>query len=64
MNTSVAVSMAEQLTVRIDDDLVELMQEFQQQHEFPPNKSEVVRAALREYLENRVERDNDGSGNS
>ncbi|WP_265109150.1 ribbon-helix-helix domain-containing protein [Halosolutus halophilus] len=43
--------MAKQLSVRIGDDLEEAMELEKEKHEFPPNDSEIVRAALRQYLE-------------
>jgi Arc/MetJ-type ribon-helix-helix transcriptional regulator len=50
-------SMATQLSVRLNDELEEELEEYRQSHEFPPQKSEVVRAALEEYLEREREAD-------
>lgn len=47
--------MADQITVRIDDDLEARMDEYRQRHDFPPNKSEVVRKALREMFDRELD---------
>lgn len=50
-----SVTMASQITVRLDDDLETELEQYRDQHEFKPDKSEVVRAALREYLVTRLD---------
>lgn len=54
-----SVTMAFQLTVRLDDDLEADLETYRNQHEFRPDKSEVVRAALREYLDERLDEQSD-----
>lgn len=51
--TSTAV-MDDQITVRLGDDLARDLQKFRQQQRFPPNKSDVVRQALREFLDREL----------
>lgn len=52
---TMSVTMASQITVRLDDDLETELEQYRDQHEFKPDKSEVVRAALREYLATRLD---------
>lgn len=54
-----SVTMAFQITVRLDDDLEDDLETYRNQHEFRPDKSEVVRAALREYLDKRLDEHSD-----
>ena len=42
--------MAKQLSVRIDDELEELMEKEKKRSPYEPTDSDIVRAALREYL--------------
>lgn len=42
--------MAKQLSVRIDDDLEKLMELEKKRSPYEPTDSDIVRAALREYL--------------
>jgi predicted transcriptional regulator len=49
--------MATTLSTRVDDDLEGALEEFRLQHEFPPDKSDVVRAALAQYLSEQLDRD-------
>jgi len=42
--------MADQLSVRIDDELEEMIEEERESHPYTPDKSDIVRTALREYL--------------
>lgn len=42
--------MAKQLSVRIDDELEELMEAEKKRSPYEPTDSDIVRAALREYL--------------
>jgi len=42
--------MADQLSVRIGDDLEEMIEEEIESHPYEPGKSDIVRTALREYL--------------
>ena len=51
MTANTCITMGKQLSVRIDDDLEALMEAEKNRHEFEPSDSEIVRAALREYLE-------------
>lgn len=51
---SVATQMASTISVRLDDDLAENLEEYRATHKFPPDKSEVVRTALREFLEREL----------
>jgi predicted transcriptional regulator len=46
--------MASQLSIRVNDDLAERLEEFRDQHRFEPTQSEVVREALEEYLEREI----------
>lgn len=56
MGASQAIpTMADQLTVRIDDDLEQQMDHYRVQFDFPPNKSEVVRKALTEFFERELD---------
>lgn len=47
--------MAKQLSVRIDDDLEEMMESEKEKLPYEITDSQIVRTALREYLEERVE---------
>lgn len=52
---NMSVSMATQVSVRLDDDLEQDLDEFIERHgPFEPNKSDVVRKALREYLDREL----------
>lgn len=42
--------MGKQLSVRIDDELEEMLREEIDSHPYEPTESDVVRTALREYL--------------
>ena len=42
--------MGKQLSVRIDDDLEEMIEEEIESHPYEPSESDVVRTAIREYL--------------
>jgi predicted transcriptional regulator len=55
--TTSADAMATTLSTRVDDDLEAALEEFRLQHEFPPDKSDVVRAALAQYLSDHLDRD-------
>lgn len=48
-------SMAAQFTFRMDDELAEDLEKYRNQHEFRPDKAEIVRAALRDYLDERLD---------
>lgn len=50
-----SVSMATQVSVRLDDDLEDDLEEFRNSQRFKPNKSDVIRQALREYLDRELE---------
>ncbi|WP_154021060.1 ribbon-helix-helix domain-containing protein [Haloarcula sp. CBA1127] len=43
--------MAKQLSVRIDDELEEMISEEVEAHPYEPSESDIVRTALREYLQ-------------
>jgi Arc/MetJ-type ribon-helix-helix transcriptional regulator len=43
--------MAKQLSVRVDDELERMIDEEKQAHPYDPTESDIVRTALREYLE-------------
>ena len=49
-------NMAKQLSVRIGGDLEDRMEAEKEKHEFPPTDSEIVRAALDQYLEGNPSR--------
>lgn len=42
--------MAKQLSVRIDDEIEDLIEEEKKRSPYEPTDSDIVRAALREYL--------------
>lgn len=42
--------MSKQLSVRIDDELEEMISEEKEAHPYTPSESDIVRTALREYL--------------
>jgi len=42
--------MAKQLSVRVDDELEAMIEEEQDAHPYNVSESDIVRAALREYL--------------
>lgn len=48
------VRMATQITVRLDEELEHDLESYRDQHKFRPDKSEVVRTALREYLDSNL----------
>ena len=48
--------MNSQITVRLDDDLDAAFSEYLDQFEYEPEKSEVVRRALREFFERELDR--------
>jgi Arc/MetJ-type ribon-helix-helix transcriptional regulator len=41
-------------TIDLTRDLYEMLEDFRESHENPPSKSDVVRAALREFIEKRM----------
>lgn len=47
--------MSKQLSVRIDDDLEELIEEEKASSPYEPSESDIVRAALRTYLQEEEE---------
>lgn len=51
-------TMGKQLSVRIDDDLEELIEKEKAKSPYEPSESDIVRAALREYLQE----DEEGNG--
>lgn len=51
-------TMGKQLSVRIDDDLEELIEKEKAKSPYEPSESDIVRAALRDYLQD------DGEGNT
>jgi len=48
-------TMSKQLSVRIDDDLEELIEEEKARSPYEPSESDIVRAALRTYLQEEEE---------
>jgi len=48
--------MAKQLSVRIDDELEEMIREEIASHPYEPTESDIVRTALREYLSGNANR--------
>ena len=53
--------MGKQLSVRIDDDLEELIEKEKAKSPYEPSESDIVRAALREYLQEDEEGNAEGS---
>jgi len=49
-----ATTMATTLSVRLNDDLEEVFEEYRDQHKFKPDKSVIIREALVEYLEREM----------
>ena len=47
--------MSTTLSVRLDDDLEEKFETFLRQHRYQPDKSEVVRDALEQFLDAELE---------
>lgn len=55
MSINLCITMR-QLSVRIGDDLEKAMEDHKEDHKpYEPNDSEIVRAALREYLQEYLE---------
>jgi Arc/MetJ-type ribon-helix-helix transcriptional regulator len=52
MSTVTEAQMAKQITFRIDDDLEDRLENYiaSDKHQFQPNQSDVMRAALDEFL--------------
>jgi len=53
--------MGKQLSVRIDDDLEELIEKEKAKSPYEPSESDIVRAALREYLQEDEEGNGEGN---
>lgn len=51
-------SMGTQLSVRLDEDLETHLEEYRSQQRFEPDKSDVVREALREFLKREADAGN------
>jgi Arc/MetJ-type ribon-helix-helix transcriptional regulator len=56
-SSATATSMSDQINARINDDLNDALEEFRLQHQFPPDRADVVRMALKEYLEREMNRE-------
>lgn len=54
MSTSQVV-MSTTLSVRFEDEAIERLEEYRQQQKFTPDKSQVIRRALDEYLDRELE---------
>ena len=48
--------MAKQLSVRVDDELEDMIREEIESHPYEPTESDIVRTALREYLSGNANR--------
>jgi len=55
-------TMGKQLSVRIDDDLEELIEKEKAKSPYEPSESDIVRAALRDYLQEDEEGNAEGNG--
>lgn len=52
MGINTCITMSKQLSVRIDDELEAALEEHKERQEpYEPTDSDIVRAALREYLQ-------------
>jgi len=49
-------AMSSTYTVRVPDELADRFEEYLNRHEYPPKKSEVIRDALDEFLDEREQR--------
>ena len=49
--SKVETSMTTTYTVHVDDETAERLERFRDQQAFEPSKSQVIRAALEEYLD-------------
>lgn len=63
MSVSTQPQMAKQITFRVDDDLEARLERYlnSDEHRFQPNQSDVVRAALDEFLPDYEEDDDPAS---
>ena len=49
--------MATQTSVRLNDELEEQLEQYRQSHRFAPSKSDVIRTALKEFLQEELDAD-------
>ena len=52
-----ATTMATQTSVRLSDELEEQLEQYRQSHRFAPSKSDVIRTALKEFLQEELDAD-------
>ena len=52
-----AIMMATQTSVRLTDELEEQLERYRQSHRFAPSKSDVIRTALEEFLNEELDAD-------
>ena len=52
-----AIMMATQTSVRLNDELEEQLEQYRQSHRFAPSKSDVIRTALKEFLQEELDAD-------
>ena len=52
-----STTMATQTSVRLNDELEEQLEQYRRSHRFAPSKSDVIRTALEEFLQEELDAD-------